>query len=218
VCNDEVAQVADPLVVGQKILSCVARLEQRFGADYTAKVLSGSAERAIMERRHDSLSTYGLLSVDGYGNVRDWIEQLVGQGYMVKHGEYQVLRITQDGVALLKGQATPKLAKPRPRPSGGSSRGAGAAARGEGWEGVDRPLFEDLRSLRRECAEAAHVPAYMVFSDATLREMARRRPSTPSGMRQVKGVGDRKLAEYGKVFVDRIVSHCRAHLLGMDRP
>jgi ATP-dependent DNA helicase RecQ len=220
VCRGEVDQVADPMIVGQKILSGVARLQQRFGADYTSKVLCGSNDKTIMERRHDVLSTYGLLKTEGYSNVRDWIEQLVGQGYLQKEGEYQVLRLTNEGLKLLRGQATPMLTRPKPVAAGKSSRkasgGSSAAAKGDSWEGVHRGLFDELRALRKEKADAAHVPAYIIMGDATLRGMARKRPSTLAGLRQIEGMGDARMKQHGQVFLAKIVEYCREHLLATD--
>ncbi|MDP7087958.1 MAG: HRDC domain-containing protein, partial [Phycisphaerales bacterium] len=80
----------------------------------------------------------------------------------------------------------------------------GAAGEEKSWEGVNRDLFDRLRLLRRELARTRGVPAYVVFGDASLREMARMQPSTPEQMLEVKGVGDRKLAEYGEAFLEAI--------------
>ncbi|MEE3285149.1 MAG: ATP-dependent DNA helicase RecQ, partial [Planctomycetota bacterium] len=94
VCLGELDQVEDPLVIGQKILSSVIRQEQRFGADYTVKVLRGSSEQRILDNRHDQLSTYGLLADEDVRAVRGWVEQLVAQGFLAKVGEYNVLVVT----------------------------------------------------------------------------------------------------------------------------
>ena len=86
----------------------------------------------------------------------------------------------------------------------------------DAWEGVDRELFAALRKLRREQAEERGIPTYIVFSDAALREMARRRPSTLEAFRTIRGVGEKKLEDYGEVFVDCLVKYCRDHRLPMD--
>lgn len=100
VCLGELDLVDDAITIGQKILSCVLRLEQRFGADYTAKVLAGSQEQRIVQAGHNRLSTYGLLREEGSATVRDWIEQLVGQGFLEKAGEYNVLQVTASGLSI----------------------------------------------------------------------------------------------------------------------
>lgn len=209
VCLGEVDLVDDPVVLGQKIVSCVARLEQRYGADYTAKVLVGSSDQRILAAGHEELSTYGLLSDERQQTVRQWIEQLIGQGYLDRVGEYNTLEISPAGRELLRGERTPQLLKAAPTARDSRSRRrSGAAA--DSWEGVDRDLFEKLRKLRLELASERGVPPYVVFSDATLREMARRRPSSLAALVDVKGVGEKKRDDYGHAFVEAIVEHCTA--------
>jgi ATP-dependent DNA helicase RecQ len=163
---------------------------------------------------HDRLSTWGLLADENLRTIRDWIEQLVSQEYLAKVGEYNTLQVTPAGWQLLKGQVTPRLLRPVRRTKAAKVRRARAAE--DSWEGVDRGLFDELRRLRHEKAAAQGVPAYIVFGDTALRDMARRRPSSLAGFRQVKGVGDKKLADYGQEFVDRITAYCRARALPMD--
>jgi ATP-dependent DNA helicase RecQ len=211
VCLGDLDLVDDPLTIGQKILSCVVRLRQTFGGDYTALVLAGSEEQRIKQNGHDQLSTWGILKEESRRNIRDWIEQLVGQAYLQKSGEYNVLQVTADGRRLLQGDVTPRLLKPRTAKT--KSR---AAFDDDSWEGVDRDLFEALRTLRREKADERAVPAYVVFGDAALRDMARRRPSSLEGFLDVKGVGEKKCADYGDTFVDCITRYCREHELSTD--
>jgi ATP-dependent DNA helicase RecQ len=216
VCLGQLDLVDDALTVGQKILSCVMRLQQRFGGDYTAKVLNGSKDQRIVQQGHDRLSTWGLLADENLRTIRDWIEQLVSQEFLAKLGEYNTLQVTPAGWQLLKGEGTPRLLRPAKRSKAGKP--ARARAEEDSWEGVDRGLFAELRRLRHEKAAAQNVPAYIVFGDAALRDMARRRPSTLPGFRQVKGVGDKKLADYGHEFVEHIAAYCRANSLPMDMP
>lgn len=203
ICLDQAEQVDEPLILGQKILSCVIRLEQNYGADYTAQVLTGSQDQRILEKGHDRLSTYGLLKDQRKTTVRDWIEQLIGQGCAIKRGEYNLLQVTDLGWAVLRGEHTPTLLKPIAK-RGKSDRKTDAGS----WEGVDRQLFEQLRELRRELATEQGVPAYIVFGDATLRDLARRRPPTLEGMLKVHGVGQKKCDDYGEQFLECIVDYC----------
>jgi ATP-dependent DNA helicase RecQ len=138
VCQGELDLVDDPLVLAQKIISCVARLEQGFGAEYTSLVLVGSQEQRIMDKGHNRLSTWGLLKEHDKRHVRDWVEQLVGQGCLEKQGEYQVLTITPAGRRVLRGEETPRLLK-------AAVRAKRAAPTPASWEGVDRGLFDALR-------------------------------------------------------------------------
>jgi len=210
VCFGDLELADDAMIVSQKILSCVFRLDQRYGADYTANVLIGSKEQRLLAAGHDQLSTYGLLSDRTKKLVRDWIEQLVGQGYLEKRGEYSQLTITDRGWRTIRGNETPRLLKPAEAPK---HRGKAAA---DSWEGVDRGLFDTLRILRRKAAAARSVPAYIVFGDASLRDMARRRPSSIDGFLEVTGVGQAKARQYGEEFVATISKYCRSHKVGQD--
>ncbi len=201
VCLGELDLVDDPLVVGQKILSSVIRQDQRFGADYTVKVLRGSSEQRILDNGHDQLSTYGLLADQDVRVVRGWIEQLVSQDFIEKSGEYNVLVVTELGRTLLAGEVTPRLLKPTKPTKAARSRKSRAD---DDWEGVDRELFERLRVLRRQLADEKSVPAYVVFGDASLRDMARSRPATPAEFLEVHGVGQKRAADYGEAFLAAI--------------
>ncbi len=215
VCLGQLDLVDEPLVLGQKILSCVLRLGQRYGGDYTAKVLHGGEEQRIVQQGHNRLSTWGLLRQEQLRTIRDWIEQLASQGFVIKAGEYNVLQVTAAGHLLLKGEVVPRLLRPAKPATAGSAR---AARDADSWAGVDRGLFEELRRLRHELAVAQDVPAYIVFGDSPLRDFARYRPSTLESFRRIRGVGDKKLADYGQAFVDRITAYCRAQELAVDVP
>jgi ATP-dependent DNA helicase RecQ len=209
-CLGEMDYIDDALITAQKILSCILRLDQRFGGDYTASVLTGSQDKRIIQNYHDKLSTYALLSDFPKRIVHDWIEQLTGQGYIQKTGEYNVLNVTAKGVAVLKGKETPRLLKPAPKPAKVSK------AVTDSWEGVDRGLFEALRKLRKTIASAKGVPPFVIFGDAALRDMARKRPSTIEAFLSVRGVGQTKSKQYGKVMTKAIEEYCRVNALEMD--
>jgi ATP-dependent DNA helicase RecQ len=212
VCLGQLDLVEDPLTIGQKILSSVFRQEQRFGGDYTTMVLKGSTDQRVLQNGHDRLSTYGLLADVPQKTIRDWIEQLVSQRFLRKEGDCNVLKITDDGWKLLRGELTPKLL----RPASPAKKQRKAAVIEDSWEGVDRGLFEALRDLRRKKANALRVPAYIVFGDTTLRDMARRRPTTLAGFRDVKGVGAKKLSDFGEAFIACIASYCQRHGVATD--
>lgn len=209
VCLDEVELADDPITIGQKILSCVLRLKERFGAGHTAKVLVGSGEKRIREFGHDRLSTFGLLADDGFATVRMWIDQLVQQGFLVRQGEYQTLALTDSGRRLLRRDGDPRLTAPA-ESGGGAKLGSGSKSAGAetSWEGVDRGLFEALRTLRGSIAGQRSVPAYVIFSDATLRDLARHRPTDLAAFGRIKGVGEKKLNDLGETFVEAISRHC----------
>lgn len=207
VCLGEIELVGEPEVLGQKILSCVVRLGQAYGADYTSKVLAGSQDQRVLELRHNELSTYGLLKASDRKDVREWIEQLVGQGFLEKAGEYSVLQVTETGWELLKqGQPIPKLA----RPAAKASRARKPVDRSS-WEGVDRELFEVLRTRRTELAHEQEVAPYQVFNDASLRDMARKKPQTIEEFLDVHGVGEHKSKRYGNEFLELIADYLASH-------
>jgi len=216
VCLDQLEQVDEPLEVAQKILSCIVRLKQGFGADYTAQVLAGSEDQKIVSRRHDQLSTHGILGEHSKSVIRTWIEQLVGQRCAVRTGEYNVLELTELGWQALRGEHTPTLLKPAPKSSRNSpsSRNEDPSS----WNGVDRGLFDYLRDLRSEIASVQGVPAYIVFGDAALRDLARRRPSSETHLLEVHGVGQKKSDDYGAQFLQHIATYCAEHEVAMNVP
>ncbi len=211
VCLNELEMVEDPITVSQKILSCVLRLEERFGAAHTAKVLSGANEQRIRELGHDRLSTYGLLASAGQAAVRQWIDQLVTQGFLQRTGEFQVLSVSEAGRRLLCRDGEPRLtamAAPKNRRSNGSS--SNSVKPEDTWEGVDRELFETLRKVRSQEASSRNVPAYIVFGDATLRELARHQPTTVEAFSRIKGVGEKKVQDFAEIFLAAIAEHCQS--------
>lgn len=142
--------------------------------------------------------------------MHDWIEQLEGQACIEKVGKYNVLNVTEKGWRVLKGNETPRLLKPAEKPAKVSK------VVEDSWEGVDKGLFEALRKLRASIARKKDVPAFIVFGDAVLRDMARRRPSTYVNLLEVKGVGEKKRRQYGELVLAAIKDYCRAKSLDMD--
>jgi ATP-dependent DNA helicase RecQ len=209
VCLGELEAAPEPVVLARKILSCVVRVGQRFGATHVASVLRGQSSEPIVARAHDRLSTFGLLPDASVAELRGYIEQLIGLGLLHQTDDaYPVLRVTAQGVQLLKDETSvPGLALARQRiPKKGESRKR-SHAESESWEGVDRSLFERLRGLRLDLARARGVPPYVIFHDATLREMARLRPSSIGALMTVRGVGARKAEDLGGIFLETIRAH-----------
>ncbi|MCX6550820.1 MAG: RecQ family ATP-dependent DNA helicase, partial [Acidobacteria bacterium] len=206
VCLDELESVREPVVVARKILSCVARVGQRFGATHVASILRGHASEQVVSRGHDQLSTFGLLQDASVGEVRGYIEQLVGAGLLRQAGdEYPIIALTQMGVHMLKDpDACPDFALARQRAPKKDAPRAQSRAEAESWQGVDHALFDRLRAVRLEIARSRGVPPYVIFHDATLREMARRRPTSLDAMLAIKGVGVRKAEELGDTFLAAI--------------
>jgi ATP-dependent DNA helicase RecQ len=208
-CLNELEPATDPVPLARKILSCVARVGQRFGATHVASVLRGHASDSVVARGHDRLSTFGLLPHASNSEVRGYIEQLTGLGLLVQTDSvYPVLVLTQKGLALLKDpHSVPDLTLARQRAALKDAPRAQSRVEAESWQDVDRDLFERLRAVRLEIARARGVPSYVIFHDATLREMARRRPASLSALLEVKGVGARKADDLGGVFLEAIRDH-----------
>lgn len=197
VCLGENAEVGDAPVVAQKILSCVARLEGRFGAAHVVSVLRGASTEMIRRCGHDSLSVHGLMRDTPKAVLQSYVDQLIDAGALARSAdERPIVHLTEASREFLKGTRPVALHRPN-APEGRTS----ASRREADWSGVDHELFETLRGVRRELAEEKGVPAYIIFGDETLRELARTRPRTHSEMLRVKGVGERKLEEFGDAFL-----------------
>ncbi|MBX3414817.1 MAG: DNA helicase RecQ [Pirellulales bacterium] len=203
VCLAELDLVDDALVLAQKILSCVVRLDGRFGGEYTTQILTASRDERIAQNGHDRLSTFGLLSDHDQKSVRGWIDQLAGQGMLERVGEYRVLQVTDRGRQVLAGALMPRLL----RPASGTRKQSRAER--SSWAGVDRELFDTLRGWRREIADDRGLAPFMVFSDATLRELARVRPASADRLCEIRGIGQKKQAEYGLAVIELIKAHDR---------
>jgi len=213
-CLGDAEDVPDAQVVAQKILSCVARVKERFGVVHVVSVLRGENTENVRKRGHESLSTFGLLRDRSKADVRDWVYQLIGQEVLLQEGDdYPVLRLNAASWEVMKGQRAVRLVQPVRKEEVKKSR-----AEAVSWEGVDRTLFEVLRGVRTRLAEERRVPPYVIFSDVTLREMARVRPSTLDGMRLIYGVGEAKLRDFGATFLKVIGDYCRQHNLRPDNP
>ena len=202
-CLKELERIGDPLPLAQKILSTVVRTGQRWGVGHVIDVLRGRATDQVAARGHRALSTFGLLADVPIAELRGYLDQLTEQRLLLRtDGPYPVLQLTDDGVAALKGGASIELYRqPRPTPGLGRRRPSGDPA---AWDGVDRGLFDTLRQCRLEVARARGVPPYVVFHDNTLRDLARRQPTTPAELLDVYGIGARKAEDLGPIVLEVI--------------
>jgi ATP-dependent DNA helicase RecQ len=211
ICLGEVEGMTDSLPIAQKILSCVARLQQRFGVGYVIDVLMGANTELIRSFGHDSLSTYGLMRDVPKKSLQNLVYQLVDQGLLDRTpGERPILKLNHRSIAVLKGQGQVRLVEPK------SARVKRAAAEELSWENVDRGLFESLRELRRTVAAERNVAPFVIFSDTTLREMAAVRPGSEQSFINIRGIGQRKAADHATRFVAHIVAYCKQHALAVD--
>jgi len=215
VCLGETVQGGDTAGVAAKILGAVGELRGRFGATHVADVLAGAATARIGQFGHDRLGAYAALRGEKKAQVRAWIDQLLGHGLLVRtDDEYPTVTLTERGRAVLRGEGeAPALTSAgalRATAADAAPASAREAADGDRTQPAadagtyDRVLFEALRALRRTIAEERGVPPYLVFSDASLRDMARLKPRTREALLDVKGVGEWKRETFGERFLKLI--------------
>ncbi|MDX1594976.1 MAG: DNA helicase RecQ [Gammaproteobacteria bacterium] len=204
VCLDPPATY-DATEDARKALSCVYRVGQRFGMRHVVDVLRGADSARIRELGHDTLSTYGLGAERTADHWSAVLRQLIHLGYLDQDvANYAVLRLTGRARPLLRGEETLELALPRPKAPRKARRGAAEKA---GLAPADRPLFEALRTLRKELADAQGKPPYVIFGDAALLDMCRLKPTDEAAFLAVNGVGQAKLERYGERFMAAIAAH-----------
>ncbi len=201
ICLDP-PQRFDATEEARKALSCVYRVGQRFGMGHVIDVLRGSTGERVRQLGHDRLSTFGIggnLPAETWASL---LRQLVHLGYLRQDlANYSILKLTEAARPLLRGEERLILARPPAMAvKGGTGR---KGAKKKAAMGGD-PLFEALRVLRKSIADREGVPPFVVFGDATLTEMAARRPSTAEEMLLVSGVGKHKLGKYGPEFLRAI--------------
>ena len=222
--RDRGAARGEALVAARKIISAAWRCGNSFGAAHVAEVLRGGDSEKVRRFGHDKLSVFGLLAGVPEGAVRSWIDQLVVQGYLEirdKEG-FPLLAMTEAGRTLCQEEGPVRLGRFEERPRSGKAKGAGKGARAAAEEALGEEgavLFERLRVLRRLIAERLHVPPYVVFSDATLRELVLARPRDADQLLLVKGIGEHKRERYGAPFLALLAGEepeAAAQLLAAD--
>ena len=193
----------------QKLLSCVYRVRQGggfgVGMNHLILILTGSDNEKIRRWGHDRLSTYGIGKELGKGEWASLGRELIRLGLLaLDGGQYPTVSITDAGVEALRSRRMIHLTKPMAAPK------APRAPRVGGIE-CDETLFDRLRKLRKRLADERGVPAYVILGDNTLRQMARDYPVRPSELSGIGGIGERKAAEFGKLFTDEIAKHLETY-------
>lgn len=199
-CVNE-TEIADVTTEAQMVFSCILRMQQRFGVNLVAEVLKGSKNKKVLQCNFDTLSTYGLLKHYDLKQIKDLINVFIAEGYLqLTGGEYPIVRLTQRAGAVLKAQekVLQRIVKPREKAV------------------IDESLFDILRALRKEIADAERVPPYIIFGDTSLREMCEHMPTDRASMHKIKGVGEMKLEKYGDKFIETIKEYMKEH--GIEAP
>jgi ATP-dependent DNA helicase RecQ len=183
--------VHDATELSRKLLSAAYRTGQMFGVGHLEKVLTGSGDERIFKFGHDQLSVFGIVGDEEARVIKPLARALQARGSLVAN-EHGGLKLSGDARAIMRGEQKVEIALV---PRGGKKRDRGAA------NPVGDPLFEALRAKRRELAEEAGVPPYVIFHDSTLREMAETKPDGRAALSRITGVGARKLDAYGDAFL-----------------
>ena len=196
VCLGESEGLVDGSRDAQMILSCVARVGQRLGMGHVVDVLRGADTERVRRLGHHELSTWGLMKGRDRKEIMNLAFQLLDQDLLARtEGEYPVLYLNETSLAVMRGEQPVQLVPVRVKRARTTAREAAS------WEGVNRELFDSLRELRTDLARQRNVPPYVVFSDASLRDMARGKPASAEQFLAVHGVGDKKLADFGEAFL-----------------
>jgi ATP-dependent DNA helicase RecQ len=212
ICLDGVEMV-DGTIAAQKALSAMVRTGERFGTEHLANILCGESTEAILKFGHERLPTFGVGRDHDKPQWRSIFRQLHGAGLIALDAAgFGGWNVTPEGRSVLKGAATFALRKDALKPLRRTTRGATATATAAGGAlaaavDADPALLEALKRRRLELAKERGVPAYLVFADKSLIDMARRQPRTPADMAQVHGMGAVKLAQYGQIFLEVISRH-----------
>jgi ATP-dependent DNA helicase RecQ len=185
----------------RKALSCVFRVGERFGAGHVIDVLRGSKKERILQLGHDRLSTYGIGAAQSQEYWGGLLRHLVQQGYLEQDvGNYSVLKLTESARPVLRGEQTLSMAKPRAK----NVAPVRAVRRQAEDQEYDHELFDRLRRVRKSLADAAGVPPFVIFSDASLAGMAAYLPTDEQAFLAIHGVGAHKLERYGAEFMAEI--------------
>jgi len=194
----------------QKLLSTIYRVGQRFGAVHVLEVLRGVDSARVKQWQHQSLSTFGIGSDRSEAEWRAILRQTMAQGFVdVDHEQYGSLRLTEAARPVLRGETVLTLRhyqKPVRQRRAPAAPGSYTEA---SLSPTQQTLFERLRWWRMETARAHNVPAYVIFHDTTLREIARAMPASLEALRDVSGVGEKKLESYGGDII-RLISEPQA--------
>ncbi|WP_440971215.1 DNA helicase RecQ [Peribacillus frigoritolerans] len=194
-CTDKRDSV-DVTTQAQMVLSCMLRMGERFGKTMISQVLTGSRNKKIEEFGFQKLSTYGIINDQTAKDVGDFIDFLTAKQYIeMTSGQFPVLKVTNAGREVLLGQKK-VLRKEIKKVSSISA---------------DHGLFEELRQLRKELASMENVPPFIIFSDASLKDMAVKLPRTEEEFLEVKGVGMQKFERFGDAFLQVISQYVQAH-------
>ena len=196
-CLSEIEK-EDATVDSQKILSCIYRLDQRYGTSTVVDCLMGSKNKNAREKELNKISTYGIMKDKSKTYIKDLIGTLTADGYIKVSGTtYPILKLTEKSKDVLFGEVKVLV----------NIRSKEEKVRKDGFDedlSYDEKLFKHLKEVRLDMARMRNIPPFIIFSDASLKEMSQKKPRTEDEMLMIKGVGDKKLLQYGDIFLAEI--------------
>ncbi|MFO0794344.1 MAG: DNA helicase RecQ [Candidatus Brocadiaceae bacterium] len=190
----------DGTIAAQKILSCVYRVDERFGINYVIDILQGAKNQKVLQNRHDTIKTYGVGKEYSQQQWHSFIRELIQLGYLKLDGDkYPILKLNEKSRNVLTGNEKVFLTKPEEKLK---------IHHVETDKEYDHALFDRLRSLRKRMADQEGVPPYIIFHDTSLKEMSVYYPQSLLALSNISGIGDQKLKKYGEIFVKEIGRYC----------
>ncbi len=206
-CNSEI-EITDITINAKKIMSCIKRMKERFGANLVTDVLKGSHSSKVISMGFDKLSTYGILQEYSKDTIKELISFLISERYINCVGDqYPILVLTPSANEVLFGNKTVEIRRKFEKIK---------QSRNDNFSIMDNNLFEVLRVLRKDLARKANVPPFVVFTDFTLSSMATSYPTSKEEMLKISGVGEFKYNNYGELFINAIKDYLEKNNLKTD--
>jgi len=205
----EPKETIDGTIIAQKIMSCISQLNERFGMSYIADVLCGSRIKRITDNRHDALTSHGIGKEYSKKQWQIYLRELIQLDHLKSEGDkYPIVKITPKLRDDLSKHNEILLTKPVD----------GVKIKQNDYDTkMDSGLFENLRVLRKEIANAEGMPPYVIFHDSSLRAMATYLPRNISDFLNINGVGESKLEKYGELFLEKIDAYCKEHKIEVSK-
>ena len=194
----------DGKIIAQKVLSAIYRTHESIGSQMCINILRGAKTADLFEKGYHQIKTYGAGSDLSYNDWQHYVTQLLNEGvYEIAYDEHFNLKITEFGREILRNEKTVKLTRPLTKEEIKVKEKKTGSTRKKSLS-IDQQLFEELRMLRKSIAQEKGLPAYIIFHDATLKEMSSSKPKSAEEMMEIQGLGEAKFRNYGQMFLDVI--------------
>ena len=195
-------EIMDGNEIAKKVIYCIDELGERFGMNYVISILLGKKEKRLKMNNHDKLKSYGAGKDYSEKQWQSFIRELVRDGFLnVVGNKYPLIKLTQKSREVMWNKTTVTVTKPEKTEK--------IVVQDKKMQKIDMELFEILRSMRKIIADTEKIPPYIVFPDATLKEMSIYYPKNEEELKKIHGVGEVKIEKYGKIFLERIIAYCK---------